>query len=112
MSKLISTSILCSTLMLIFAADSHAGWKDELKKAGKKVEQVGRAVRDPQGEDAQKVLHSDARNLLHNPGNEMNKFCGSATNKIGGALENLAHRITVNLEDCTVNPATTSTGPQ
>lgn len=112
MSKLISTSLLCSTLMLVFSADSHAGWKNELKKAGKKVEQVGRAVRNPHGEDAQKVLHSDARNLLHNPRNEMNKFCHSASNKIEGALQRLVQRPALNPADCTVDPSTTSTASQ
>ncbi|MDT6939055.1 hypothetical protein RI570_02680 [Brucella pseudogrignonensis] len=103
MLKFLGISLLSSSFMLLVPVESFAGWKDELKKAGKKVEQVGRAVSDPKGPDAQKVLGSDARNFLQNPHKEINKFCDSASNKfqgLSGTFQTISRALSSQPADC------------
>ncbi|UWF58353.1 hypothetical protein NYO66_07150 [Brucella sp. 2716] len=90
MSKFIYASILSLSFLTLSPLSATAGWQDELKKAGKKIEQVKKSISNPQGPEAKKMLGSDARRFLQDPQTEIDRFCNSAAGRAQGLLQGVA----------------------
>ncbi|APY14439.1 MULTISPECIES: hypothetical protein [unclassified Brucella] len=89
-SKFIYASILSLSFLTLSPLSATAGWQDELKKAGKKIEQVKKSISNPQGPEAKKMLGSDARRFLQDPQHEIDRFCNSAAGRAQGLLQGVA----------------------
>ncbi|WP_310886014.1 hypothetical protein [Brucella sp. 2716] len=89
-SKFIYASILSLSFLTLSPLSATAGWQDELKKAGKKIEQVKKSISNPQGPEAKKMLGSDARRFLQDPQTEIDRFCNSAAGRAQGLLQGVA----------------------
>lgn len=96
MLKILGISLIGASFTLLAPMESHAGWKDELKKASKSANQIGHAVRNPTGPDAQKLLGKD-------PKKEASKLCDSVGHSIdhaGSFFHKLAHTLHPHPDDC------------
>ncbi|EEZ33388.1 predicted protein [Brucella sp. 83/13] len=99
-SKFIYASILSLSFLTLSPLSATAGWQDELRKAGQKVNQVKKSIRDPQGPEAKKLLGADVRNFLQDPQTQIDKFCNSAAGKAEGLLQGVASVFNPQPTDC------------
>ncbi|UWF65996.1 hypothetical protein NYO63_07065 [Brucella sp. 1315] len=100
MSKFIYASILSLSFLALSPLSATAGWQDELRKAGQKVNQVKKSIRDPQGPEARRLFGADVRNFLQDPETQVNKFCDSAAGKVQGLLQGVASVLNPQPTDC------------